>query len=128
MFLSAAVGTALMPLYLWTFIIRLQWGIQGAAMAFSAAVISIALVNILVVVWRETSLKRADAQERCFHGWTWAAFSKIRGYLQYALPSYFMCVCGWHHGVGRCLCVCVLKYYVHISPLCPQKPDECAPT
>lgn len=93
MFLSAAVGTALMPLYLWLFIIRLQWGVKGAACAYSAAIMSIAIVNIMVVMWREASLKRSGAPARCFHGWTWSAFDKIRSYLQYAIPSYFMCVC-----------------------------------
>lgn len=92
MFLSAAVGTALMPFYVWLFIVRMQWGIAGAASAYSAAIISIFAVNVAVTVWRETSLKRADAAERCFHGWTFKAFSKLRGYLQYALPSYFMYV------------------------------------
>lgn len=92
MFISAAVGTALMPLYLWLFILKLQWGVSGAACAYSAAIISIAAVNVLVVVWRETSLRRAGDPARCFHGWTWAAFGKIRGYLHYALPSYVMYV------------------------------------
>ena len=69
MFISAAVGTTLMPFYLWLFVLRLGWGLVGGAASYTAAVISIAAVNIAVVVVRERRLRQSAAPHRCFTGW-----------------------------------------------------------
>ncbi len=69
MFFSAAIGTALMPLYLWVLVIQLNLGLTGGALAYTAAVMSIAVANGVMVAVREGRLRREGAPHRCFHGW-----------------------------------------------------------
>lgn len=94
-FIATGVGTALAPAYLWLFVGRLGWGLDGAAAAYCCAVASMTAGNVVIVLLRVGVLLRGRP-EACWPGLSpRAALRGWRSYLRYALPSWGMVSLEW---------------------------------
>ena len=64
--LSILTAASLAPLYNWLFVLRLGWGLEGAAAANDCVQATSALLLAACLAWREWG-RKDDA--RTWHGW-----------------------------------------------------------
>lgn len=91
--IATAVATALSPIYNWYFIYYLDWGLDGAAVAYGAAMLTMAVLTLAVILYRDHKLK--GTPEQTWHGWSKRGFSGWGQYMSLATPATIMVCLEW---------------------------------
>lgn len=93
MMMVAAFTTCIAPLYFWTFIFRLNLGLDGAAYAFICCQLTTLTGLLLFQIWRASRL--GSDIKQTWGGFSWDAFKGWGEYLRYGLPAAAMICLEW---------------------------------
>ena len=93
--ISSCIAMAVAPLANYVTVVRLKWGLFGAAMAMNCAQCTPFVVLLLWTVRREVRLRKLGAEEATWRGWSWEALRGWGRYLKLAGPSAAMVCMEW---------------------------------
>jgi len=85
-------ATLMTPFYLWFFITKCGWGLDGAAVAWDCVQCTSLCGLIIYMLWYNS---QQESSKRTWHGWSKEAFSDWGTYIRVAIPSMVMICLDW---------------------------------
>ncbi|KAL6754135.1 MATE efflux family protein [Haematococcus lacustris] len=90
--LVTLLATLMTPAYLWYFIVRLDFGLDGAAVAWNCVQCTSLMGLVVYILWHNS---QQDPALRTWHGWTRECLSDWGTYIRVAIPSMVMICLDW---------------------------------
>ncbi|GFH14541.1 multidrug and toxic compound extrusion protein, partial [Haematococcus lacustris] len=91
--LVTLLATLMTPAYLWYFIVRLDFGLDGAAVAWNCVQCTSLMGLVVYILWHNS---QQDPALRTWHGWTRECLADWGTYIRVAIPSMVMiCLVVW---------------------------------
>ncbi|KAG1658935.1 hypothetical protein FOA52_007127 [Chlamydomonas sp. UWO 241] len=89
---TTLIATLCTPFFLWFFIVRCDWGFDGAAVAWNCVQAGSMSGLIFYLLWHNS---QQDPGKKTWGGWTREAFTEWWPYIHVALPSMVMICLDW---------------------------------
>ncbi|KAJ9534743.1 hypothetical protein QJQ45_013128 [Haematococcus lacustris] len=90
--LVTLLATLMTPAYLWYFIVRLDFGLDGAAVAWNCVQCTSLMGLVVYILWHNS---QQDPALRTWHGWTRECLADWGTYIRVAIPSMVMICLDW---------------------------------
>jgi len=86
------MATLCTPMYLWFFIVKCGWGLDGAAVAWDCVQCTSLMGLVVYIVWHNS---QQDPTKQTWHGWTKECLQEWGTYIRVAIPSMIMICLDW---------------------------------